>query len=220
LYVYAWSIPSLQLFGTAILRGAADGNRISLTFDDGPSPGYTGPILDILRSYDVKATFFVCGRNVERYPEGLRRIHAEGHGIGNHGYEHRFPYFRSAAFFAREIDRTQDAIEKVAGARPRFFRPPFGARWIGLAPVLKQRGLRLVNWSDTGYDWKLDADGIVRETLKTLGAGSIILLHDGCGASPSEKVDRSMTVKALPALIDGARKAGFSFVSLEELLSR
>jgi peptidoglycan/xylan/chitin deacetylase (PgdA/CDA1 family) len=219
-YVYAWSIPGLQLFGTAILRGAADRNRISLTFDDGPSPGSTERILDILGSYGVKATFFVCGRNVERYPELLRRIRAEGHGIGNHSDSHRFPYFRSASFFAREIDRAQDVIEKVAGVRPEFFRPPFGARWIGLAPVLKERGLRLVNWSDTGYDWKLDAEGIVRETLKTLGAGSIILLHDGCGASPSGKVDRSRTVKALPAIIEGARKAGFSFVSLEELLPR
>src|SRR5271157_4080674 len=88
LYVYAWSIPTLQLFGPALLRGPAAGKRIALTFDDGPSSIYTGQILDILRCHDVKATFFVCGRNVERYPEILRRVQAEGHTIGNHCYSH------------------------------------------------------------------------------------------------------------------------------------
>jgi len=219
LYVYAWSIPTLQWFTPAILRGPADGNRIALTFDDGPCPGYSEQILDILRQSDVKATFFVCGQNVERSPGILRRIQAEGHTIGNHSYSHPFPYFRSRSFFAREIDLTQEVIERVTGKRPKFFRPPFGARWLGLQPVLSARGLRLVNWSDTGYDWKLDAEGVARETLKTLGPGSIILLHDGRNTYPPQRVDRSSTVKALPAILEGAAKAGFTFVGLDELLS-
>jgi peptidoglycan/xylan/chitin deacetylase (PgdA/CDA1 family) len=219
LYVYAWSIPTLQWFAPAILRGPADANRVALTFDDGPCAGYTEQILDILRRHQVKATFFVCGQNVERSPEILRRIQAEGHAIGNHSFSHPFPFFRSRAFFAREIDLTQEAIEKVTRKRPKFFRPPFGARWLGLQPVLKARGLSLVNWSDTGYDWKLDAEGIVHETLKTLGPGSIILLHDGRTTCPPEKVDRSPTVKALPAILEGAMKAGFTFVTLEELFA-
>ena len=219
LYVYAWSIPTLQLFAPAILRGPTDGNRIALTFDDGPCSGYTEQILEILRGHDVKATFFVCGQNVERSPELLRRVQAEGHTIGNHSYSHPFPFFRSRAFFAREIDFTQAVVEKVTGKRPRFFRPPLGARWLGLQSVLQARGLSLVNWSDTGYDWKLGTEGIVRETLKTLGPGSIILLHDGRNAYPPDRVDRSATVKALPAILQGAVKAGFTFVSLEELLA-
>ncbi len=217
LYVYAWSVPTLQLFAPAILRGPADRNGIAITFDDGPCSGYTEQILDILRQHNVKGTFFVCGQNVERSPELLRRVQAEGHAIGNHGYSHPFPFFRSRAFFAREVDLTQEVIEKVTGKRPRFFRPPFGARWLGLQPVLQARGLSLVNWSDTGYDWKLQTAGIVRETLKTLGAGSIILLHDGRNTYPPDRVDRSATVKALPAILEGAEKAGFTFVSLEEL---
>lgn len=219
LYVYAWSIPTLQWFAPAILRGPADRNRIALTFDDGPCPGNSEQILDILRQYDVKATFFVCGQNVERSPEILRRIQAEGHTIGNHSYSHPFPYFRSRSFFAREVDLTQEVIEKVTGKRPKFFRPPFGARWLGLQPVLSARRLSLVNWSDTGYDWKLDTEGIVRETLKTLGPGSIILLHDGRNTYPPQRVDRSPTVTALPAILEGAVKAGLTFVSLDELLS-
>ncbi len=218
LSIYAWGIPTLQLLAPFLLRGPAAGNRIALTFDDGPCPIYTGQILDILRSHGVKATFFVCGQNVERCPEVLRRTHGEGHTIGNHGYSHPYPFFRSRDFFAREIDLTQEAIEKVTGEQPKFFRPPFGARWPGLYPVSKQRGLRLVNWSDTGYDWKFDTERIVLETLKTLGPGSIILLHDGCQVDPPERVDRSATVMALPAILDGAVKAGFTFVSLGELL--
>jgi peptidoglycan-N-acetylglucosamine deacetylase len=219
LYVYAWSIPTLQLFGPAVLRGPAGGNRIALTFDDGPCSGYTEQILDILRLHKVKAAFFVCGRNVERSPDLLRRVQTEGHTIGNHSYSHPFPFFRSRAFFAREIDLTQRAIEKVTGKRPKFFRPPFGARWLGMQPVLKVRGLTLVNWSNTGYDWKLGTEGIVRETLKSLESGSIILLHDGRRSYPPESVNRSPTVKALPAIIEGAVKAGFTFVSLDELLA-
>jgi len=78
----------------------------------------------------------------------------------------------------------------------------------------------LVNWSNTGYDWKLGTEGIVRETLRTLGPGSVILLHDGRRAYPPERVDRSATVKALPAILEGAVKAGFTFVSLGELLAK
>ncbi len=111
--------PPCSFSGRLILRGPADGNRIALTFDDGPCSGYTEQILDILRSHDVKATFFVCGQNVERCPEILRRVQAEGHTIGNHSYSHPFPFFRSRAFFAREIDLTQEAIEKVTGRTPK-----------------------------------------------------------------------------------------------------
>lgn len=217
LYVYLWSIPTLQWLSPAILRGSREGKRIALTFDDGPSR-YSEQVLDILRNRNVKAAFFVCGRNVERYPEIVQRMHAEGHTIGNHSYSHPFPYFRTRTFFARQVDLTQMAIEKVIGQRPVFFRPPFGARWQGLYSVLKSRGLRLVNWSDTGYDWMLQKEGIVRETLKHLSAGAIILLHDGRRTYAPDIVDQSATVQALPEIIDGALQAGFTFASLPEIL--
>src|ERR1700693_4684903 len=97
IYCYAWSIPTLQYFGPALLRGPTAGNRVALTFDDGPTSPFTVQILDILRDRGVPATFFVCGKNVERNPDILRRIQAEGHAIGNHTYEHPFPYFHSRA---------------------------------------------------------------------------------------------------------------------------
>jgi peptidoglycan/xylan/chitin deacetylase (PgdA/CDA1 family) len=216
-YCYLWSVPTLQVFGPALIRGSAEGRRVALTFDDGPT-AYTEQILDILRARNVPATFFVCGRNVERYPQALRRIQEEGHSIGNHTYSHPFPYFHRRSFFAAQIDCTQEAIGKIIGKRPSIFRPPYGARWIGLYPVLRERGLRLINWSDTGYDW-LEKSDIVRETLKGLGPGSIILLHDGKRDLPSEQVDRSRTVSALPAIIDAARAAGLNFVPVTDFLN-
>jgi len=216
LYVFAWSVPTWQIFGPALIRGRVTERHIALTFDDGPVPPFTEQILDILRARKVPATFFVCGKNVERFPQILRRL--QGHTIGNHTYSHEFPYFRSQKKFAVEIDRSQEAILKITGEQPVIFRPPYGARWLGFYPVLRERGLRLVNWSDTGYDW-LEKSDIVRETLKNLGPGSIILLHDGRGAEPPEAIDRSRTVSALPAIIDAARAAGFTFVPLAEFLS-
>jgi peptidoglycan/xylan/chitin deacetylase (PgdA/CDA1 family) len=216
LSVSAWNFPGWHLFGPALFRGPAEGRRVALTFDDGPT-AFTEQILDILRARNVPATFFVCGRNVERYPQILSRIHADGHAIGNHTYSHPRPYFRRRAFFASQIDRTQDAIARVTGQRPKIFRPPYGKRWFGLRSVLRERGLHCIKWSNYGYDCLEESD-IVRETLRGLGPGSIILLHDGRRGFSSEKVDRSRTVSALPAIIDGARRADLTFVPLSEFL--
>jgi peptidoglycan/xylan/chitin deacetylase (PgdA/CDA1 family) len=239
---YACSVPSSQVFGPALIRGPADGGRIALTFDDGPASPFTEQVLDILRDQHVPATFFVCGRNAERYPELLRRISVEGHAIGNHTYSHFFPYLMTRTQLAEDIDRAQVAIEKGTGQRPELFRPPYGARWFGLYPVLNARGLKVVQWSDAGYDWKADEDSIVRLSLARLGPGSIILLHDGLegyegfwrqalrrwkaiqmpAASPKANAaplpDRTRVVRALPRIIEGARKAGLRFVPLQEFI--
>lgn len=217
---YACSVPRSQLLGPALVRGPARGRRVALTFDDGPAPPYTEQILDILRDRKVPATFFVCGKNVERFPEILHRIQAENHAIGNHTYSHPFLYLKSRARIAEEIDRTQAIIERVTGQRPKFFRPPYGGRWFGLFLLLRERGMRAIQWSDTGFDWKKDFGPaeIVRATLRGLDAGSVILLHDGHNVFPPDQVDCSSTVAALPAIIEGAQKAGFAFVPLEEFL--
>lgn len=221
LLVYVWSVPHWQVLGPAVVRGRAAGRGVAITFDDGPVAPFTEQILDILRERQVPATFFLCGKNVERFPEIARRIRAEGHTVGNHTYSHPFLYFHGRARIAAEIDRTQEAVEKVTGQRPIYFRPPFGARWFGLYSVLRERRLWLIQWSDTGYDWKgesVTAAEIVRRTLEGLGPGSIILLHDGRRTYPPETVDQSNTVTALPAIIDAARQTGLTFVPLRELL--
>jgi peptidoglycan/xylan/chitin deacetylase (PgdA/CDA1 family) len=215
---YACSVPRSQVFGPALVRGPVEGRRVALTFDDGPTSPFTEQILDILRERQIRATFFVCGRNVDRYPEIVRRIQAEGHTLGNHTYSHPFLYFCSRRRIAEEIDRTQEATEKITGCRPRLFRPPYGARWFGLYPVLKERGMRVVQWSDAGFDWKLDSAAILRSTLESLRPGSVVLLHDGHNVRQPSQIDRSGTVRALPGILDGALKAGLTFVSVEDFM--
>lgn len=238
LLAYAASVPSSQLFGPALVRGPREGNRVALTFDDGPSLA-TARILDLLGERQIKATFFVCGRNAERHPEIVRRMAAEGHTLGNHTYSHPFAYLLGRRHLAEEIDRTQEVIERLTGRRPKLFRPPYGARWFGMFPVLRQRGLKLVQWSDTGYDWKNNEAAIARATLEKLQPGSVLLLHDALEGTESfwtqfrrrlfgraedvapiasPRADRSATVAALPAILDGAARAGLRFVSVEEFL--
>jgi peptidoglycan/xylan/chitin deacetylase (PgdA/CDA1 family) len=218
-FYYACTVPTSRFFRPALVRGPAQGRKIALTFDDGPSSPFSEKILDILRDKKVPAAFFVCGKNVERYPHIVERMAQEGHTLGNHTFSHPFVYFRSSRFIGDEIDRTQASIERASGVRPTVFRPPYGARWLGLMGVLRARGLKLIMWSATGYDWKLQTEGVVSSTLRELKPGAVVLLHDGHNVAPPETIDRSNTVAALPAIIDLARAAGYEFVPLTEFLA-
>lgn len=234
---YACSWPSSQVLGPALVRGPAGGKRLALTFDDGPFPPYTEQILDILQAHGVRATFFVCGKDVERHPELLRRIHSEGHTIGNHTWSHPYLYFLSHRKIAEEIDRTQEAIRKVTGQVPRLFRPPYGARWFGLYPVLRERKMALIQWSVNPLDWKHETEDILGSVRASLNPGAVILLHDGRqepggylhrllhrDATPEGygrlNADKSATADALPAILDCACAAGFEFVPVEDFLPR
>jgi len=209
---YGLGAPEATLLGPAVIR-AAGPREVALTFDDGPSP-YTAQVLDVLKRERVKATFFLCGANAERYPELVRRIRAEGHAIGNHTYSHPWLYLKSEAVLAAEIDRAQDALERTSGARPTLFRPPFGVRWFPLWPLLRERGLTMVMWNDRAVDGGRGAAGLAESAIAGLKPGAIVLLHDGFETRASAEVDRSATVKALPAIIRAARAAGYTLAPL------
>jgi peptidoglycan/xylan/chitin deacetylase (PgdA/CDA1 family) len=209
---YGLAAPQATLLGPALVK--LSGRReIALTFDDGPSP-YTAKVLDVLRERGVPATFFLCGSNTQAYPDIARRILADGHDIGNHTFSHPYLYLTPDARIAAEIDRAQDAIFQVTGVRPTLFRPPFGVRWFSLRRLLAERGLTMVMWTIREGDGGRDAATIARKTLASLGPGAIILLHDGYETRPAAAVDRAAMVEALPAIIDGARRAGYTFVRL------
>jgi peptidoglycan-N-acetylglucosamine deacetylase len=220
LVYYACSWPTSQVLGKSLVRGRTAGRKIALTFDDGPAEPFTGQILDLLGKYRAPATFFCCGKNVERFPDLVRRMQNEGHTVGNHSYSHPLFYLKSRKTIERELDITQDAIGQVAGKAPSLFRPPYGVRWFGLFPALRERGLADVQWSDTGYDWivRHTPQDIARLALAKLKPGSIVLLHDGREPRPAGAVDASATVAALPAILEGARAAGFEFVSVDQFL--
>ena len=213
---YGLGSPQATLLGPALIRELDGSRRVALTFDDGPSVPFTGQVLDILRKNHIRATFFLCGANAERYPELVRRIRDEGHEIGNHTYSHPYLYLMSRKSIAAEIDRTQDVLEKISGRRPRLFRPPFGVRWFSLWPLLRERGMTMVLWSVRGYDASLDARGIAQTTLDQLHPGAIVLLHDGFETNLPDAIDRSATVRALPSIIEGARRSGYEFAPILE----
>jgi peptidoglycan/xylan/chitin deacetylase (PgdA/CDA1 family) len=215
---YACIIPSSQVFSPVVNRGPRESRSVALTFDDGPAPPFTERILDILAEHKISATFFLCGKNVERHPELARRIVREGHTIGNHTHSHPFLFARSRRLIAGEIDRAQEAIERVTGIRPTLFRPPYGVRWFGLMPVLRQRGLKMVMWSVMGFDWKYQTQAIIRAATRRLHPGAVILLHDGHEQPPRGGIDQSSTVEALPAIIEAATQSGLTFAPIESFL--
>jgi peptidoglycan/xylan/chitin deacetylase (PgdA/CDA1 family) len=213
----AWAVRgrSAQIFGPSVWRGRPEQRAVSLTFDDGPSES-TPRILDILAHYRAPATFFQCGANVERLPEVARAVSAAGHEIGNHGHAHPLYCFRSPRFIETDLRLAQEAIATHAGIRPRWFRPPFGARWFGVGQAQRRLELMGVMWTVIGYDWKLGAGEVVERILAHLAGGAILCLHDG--RELRARPDIGVTVEAVRHLIPMVLERGYKFETLSRLL--
>jgi len=206
---------SARLFGPSVWRGPSDRPAIALTFDDGPSES-TPRLLDLLDGHPIRATFFQCGRNVERLPEVAREVAARGHEIGNHSHTHPGFYMRSGRFLHDELARAQEAIGAATGLRPTLFRAPCGTRWPGLRRAQKRLGLLGVMWTVLGRDWALPAEAIVRRLVRGARNGAILCLHDGREVRPRPDV-RSM-LEAVRRLIPALQERGFRFETVSELL--
>ncbi|MEH2452947.1 polysaccharide deacetylase family protein [Nostoc sp.] len=184
---------------------------IALTFDDGPWPQSTEQVLNILKSNNIKGTFFVVGQNLKNYPEIGKQVVAQGHVIANHTWHHWYHFFNQQAA-AYEIDRTTDLIYQVTGAKTNLFRPPGGIMHNGLAAYAKGQKYTVVMWSADSTDYKLPAvPKLINNVIKDCKPGGIVLMHDGGG-------NRSRTVQALPEIISYFRKQGYHFVTILELL--
>jgi peptidoglycan/xylan/chitin deacetylase (PgdA/CDA1 family) len=184
------------------------GARVALTFDDGPHPDTTPALLAALRSANVRATFFLVGEAVERWPALTRLIAADGHAIGNHTQHHRLLVFRTAAQIADEIAACQRALAG-AGVEARLFRPPHGFKPLGLHRALRRHRLTLVAWQGSIRD--TDAPGaqlIVERAAALARAGRILLLHDHPRC-------HEQTVRALPAIVARCRALGLELVALD-----
>jgi peptidoglycan-N-acetylglucosamine deacetylase len=203
------------VFGPVVTHLPGDEPVVSLTFDDGPNPRATPRILDVLRRERVRATFFVLGRHVERWPELVRRMALEGHQIGNHGFFHRKLHRRTPAYVRDDITRGTEAIVRASGVRPHHFRAPHGFRSPWVTPIAASLGQCTVGWSLGVWDSdRPGADVIASRSIQGMHAGSILLLHDGDGYDPEG--DRMQTADALPTIIEGLRGRGFRFTTLPE----
>ncbi|MGA2742074.1 MAG: polysaccharide deacetylase family protein [Bryobacteraceae bacterium] len=192
-------------------RSSVDcGNRrcVALTFDDGPNPVDTPKLLDILRQKRVCATFFVVGERAQAHPEIVRREQAEGHLIGNHTWSHPSLFcFLTPARLREEIERGEEAVQRICGFRPRYFRSPVGLRHPLLGPYLKNAGLEYVSWRLRTWDTMgLKPETLTRRILDKVASGDIILMHDHRDAGAR------VLLETLPGIIDELRRRGFEFV--------
>jgi peptidoglycan/xylan/chitin deacetylase (PgdA/CDA1 family) len=212
----AWAVRgrSSAVFGRSIWRGPLHRRAIALTFDDGPSEG-TPAILEALARYGVPATFFQCGANVQRLPSVARAVFQAGHEIGNHSQTHPYLCFRSPQFMRRQLQRAQRTIEEHTGARPAWFRAPYGVRWPGLGAAQRDLGLTGVMWTVIGYDWNLAADAVVRRVSGRISNGAIVCLHDG--RELRCKPDVRTTIAAVERLIPMLLDRGYQFETVSRL---
>lgn len=197
------------------LRGSAQEKKVALTFDDGPDTRFTPKVLDALKASQVKATFFVLGVQANAHPDIIRRIVKEGHVIGNHSYSHANLPKLTADKFQSQIISTESVLQGLIGYAPKLIRPPYGAineeqvRWIAEHHYL------IVNWNVDSLDWKsLNSDQVLNNIMQQTKPGSIILQHSG-GA---DSQDLSGTVQAIVPLISKLKAAGYTFVTVPELL--
>lgn len=201
--------------GEIIWEVPGENKRIALTFDDGPYPETTELILDLLKEYHAKATFFVVGTRVESFPETVKREVAEGHEVANHTFNHvYFLQKKNSETMQSEIVRTEQALEQLTGKKPLLFRPPGGFYNEQMIAIAKKYGYTTVLWSwhqDTN-DWRAPGvQKIVNKVLNNARNGDIILLHD--------YVPRSMqTVEALKLILPELQKRGFEMVTVSDLI--
>lgn len=205
-----------RMYPDTFIRGGPAGKRqVALTFDDAPDAKFTPQVLDVLKTYRVKATFFLVGYRAAAQPEIVKRMVREGHVIGNHSYNH--PNFAKLSLesFTKQIEQTQQILKPLIGYSPRFVRPPYGEIKQEQLEWAAARHLTVVNWNVDSQDWKqLDAEHVSANILTHVGPGSIVLQHSGGGTGQ----DLSGTVKALPGIIEKLRAYGFKLVTLPEML--
>lgn len=155
-------------------------NEIAFTFDDGPHPEFTPKVLDLLKQYNSKATFFCIGKNIEKYPDIVKRIISEGHSIGNHSYSHTNNYgFLSTKEVLEDLKKTQRLLQEQTNKENVFFRPPFGVTNPNIAKAIKTLNLQTYGWSIRSLDTMAkEPTKVISKIKKELRKGAIILLHD------------------------------------------
>lgn len=196
--------------GATISKVPTSSMEVGLSFDDGPHPVNTPRLLDILKTYDVRATFFVIGENANRYPGILARTTGAGHEIGNHGWKHDRITSMSPAELAKDIGLTSKVVSDATGYLPGLFRPPYGLTTRALNKrISTDFQMQVVTWSIDPVDWKVrDSEAVAKAVLESVKPGDIILLHD----------IHATTVGAVPAILDGLFEKGLSAVPVSTLL--
>jgi peptidoglycan/xylan/chitin deacetylase (PgdA/CDA1 family) len=200
-----WRLASLVTANRVQTSAPAGGGAVYITFDDGPDPVHTAPLLELLARHDAKASFFMIGEQIEARPELAARIHAAGHTIGNHSLSH--PKMRQLDRRSQlaQIEQTDLLLERIDGKRRHAFRPPNGRVTLPVLLACLARGHPLVLWSIDSLDYRLDHDSVVAHLRRHPPvSGDIVLFHD----------DGECAQRALEVLLPEWRRAGLKFMPL------
>lgn len=192
-------------------RARTDRKVIALTFDDGPSAEHTGRLLDALKAANARATFAVVGRNAEQFRDLVRRQHNDGHEVANHTWNHADLSLHEYDRCKRELSRTDELVADLTGSPTAVIRPPFGRINGQLLQYAAQTGQKVVLWDMRLLEDQFDAAGNTSYVLDHLRPGTVVLAHDAGLAK------RRVGMAAVPAILAGAHKAGYEFVTVSEM---
>jgi len=189
---------------------SANEKVIALTFDDGPNEPYTSQILDILKKFNIKATFFPVGENIIRNKNILKKIFANGHIIGNHSYSHSMLAPILSPSYKNEIIKTQELIFNIIGQKPIFFRPPWLFRTKAMLKTAENNNLQIVTGTFGSYFEVLGTspEKIARNTLRKIKPSMILIFHDGYN---NKIANRKNTVEAIKIIIPSLIEKGYKF---------
>lgn len=200
-----------QLFGNLTSHVETNNKVVALTFDDGPTKN-SDAILSLLDEYQVKATFFLIGKDIEDQPEEARKIAEAGHQIGNHTYSHKRMVLKSPSFIKHEIEKTDDLIADIGYTKSIVVRPPYGKKLIGLPYYLNKHQRETITWNLEPDTFFTQADEKVRYVKENIQPGSIILMHPMYDATNNE-------LQAIKEILQTLKDEGYTFVTIDELLT-
>nr|WP_246517438.1 polysaccharide deacetylase family protein [Clostridium aciditolerans] len=204
---------SFQFFGGIVSRVNTKEKVVALTFDDGPSKK-VDKILSILNEENIKATFFLIGSEIDKYPDEAKKLVVSGQEIGNHTYSHNRMVFKSPSYIKKEIEDTDRLIRKIGYKDTIQFRPPNGKKLILLPYYLEQNNRKTILWDlepNSYPEINSDSDKIVKYVLDNAKPGSIILLHPMYD-------EKDITINSIKGIIEGLKKKGYTFKTVNQLL--
>jgi len=214
MHIRPYTFPRIlrPVFKRALIRLPGEKAAVFLTFDDGPTPDITPRVMEMLQSYDAKATFFLIGDKLNRHPGIARELHRQGHALGNHTWNHLNASKVSRATYYANIDKTQRLLEHYGWNKQKLFRPPYGRITPGMVHRLYRNGYRTVLWTHLAWDFAPHISPLQSvEILKTkIRPGDIIVFHDSTKAWPSLS-------RLLPEVLQHIYRKGWKAETLENV---
>lgn len=199
-----------KLFPNYIWRVPTKDKVVYLTFDDGPIPEVTEFVLDQLKAYGAKATFFCIGDNIRKHPYIFKKIIDEGHAFGNHTFHHLKGWKTSQKAYIDDVALCQQAIDDLTTDEKKLLRPPYAKITLRQSKALRNKGYRIIMWDvlSADFDKSISPQQCLKNVVDNIGPGSIVIFHDSLKAVDNMKF-------ALPATLQYLNKNGYSCAVLD-----